>query len=72
MQKANYQVIFEAIDDPIVHAQVLKRCHRLGQEKTVFLYLFIMANTIDVKVHGYLKEGKDIHEAIINGRDVYD
>lgn len=67
LQVANYQIIYELPIDPIIHAQVIKRCHRLGQEKPVFLIYLLMRRSSDARQLAILKEGKQVHSALVLG-----
>lgn len=69
LQIANYVVFFEQPVDPITHSQAVKRCHRIGQTKTVFYYNLLMLSTVDIKISGYLKEGRDLLRAVVDGKE---
>lgn len=64
LQKAHYQVYFESPVSPITREQSECRLFRLGQKHRVFIYDFIIKNTIDEKILGFIAEGKDIYKEI--------
>ncbi|MCK5235426.1 MAG: DEAD/DEAH box helicase [Deltaproteobacteria bacterium] len=70
LQVANYVIYYESPVSPIDREQSEKRCHRTGQEKKVFYYDFVMKGSVDAKVMEYLKEGKDLSKALLEGSEV--
>ena len=64
LQKAHYQVYFESPVSPIVREQSECRLFRIGQEHKVFIYDFIIKNSIDEKVLDFITEGKDIYKEL--------
>lgn len=67
LQVANYQVFFESPVSAIDRAQAEKRCHRMGQTRTVFLYDLIMRPGIDDKIVGFGREGKNLIDSLMGG-----
>ena len=47
---ANYCVLLDPWWNPAVEKQAVDRTHRIGQTKPVFVYKFIIKNTIEEKV----------------------
>lgn len=68
LQVANFVCYYEAPVSPIVREQSLKRAHRTGQTKTVYVYDLVTEKSIEEKVMEYLKEGKDIFKELIEGK----
>jgi len=68
LQVANYMVVYEMPASPITHAQMLKRLHRTGQQHKVFINYITMRNSIDLKILGFLREGKNLFEELVEGR----
>jgi SNF2 family DNA or RNA helicase len=68
LQVANYCIFYESPVSPIIRKQAEKRCHRTGSKKTVFFYDIVAQGTVDEKILAYLKEGKDLFEALVEGR----
>lgn len=70
LQVANYVVFVESPVSPIVRKNAEKRAHRQGQKaKRVFYYDLVMRNSVDEKILGYLKEGRDLFDALIKGKE---
>ena len=70
LQIANYVVFVESPVSSIVRAQAEKRCHRSGQKANrVFYYDIIMDKSIDEKILQYIKEGKDLFRALVEGKE---
>lgn len=69
LQVARYMAFYESPVSPIDRAQAEKRCARAGQTETVHIYDLIAERSIEHRVLGFIKEGKNIHESLVNGRD---
>ena len=69
LQVANYVIFYELPVSSIDYTQAFKRVHRIGQSNTVFIYSLVAKTTIEEKVEKYLKEGKDIFKALIEGKE---
>lgn len=67
LQAANYMVFYECPVSAPVRLQAEKRCHRLGQEDTVFIYDIFIENTLDERILFYLNKGKSLINEIMNG-----
>lgn len=70
LQNSRYVIFYESPVSPLVRKQTEKRCHRTGSTKRVFYYDFVIKNSVDVRVLGFIEEGKDIFNALIEGKDV--
>lgn len=66
LQVANYIIIYEPINQPDKHRQMVKRIHRTGQRQRCFVYQFITKKSIEEKIKEYLDEGRDLMEALMN------
>jgi SNF2 family DNA or RNA helicase len=64
----HYGVFFESPSDPKLRAQCEKRLARSGQRHKVFLYDLAAQGTVDAKILRYLEEGRDLFEAVCNGK----
>ncbi len=64
---ARYVVFFESPCSPIVRKQAEKRLYRSGQLKRVFIYDLIIKSSIDVRILGFIKEGRDLQASLIDG-----
>lgn len=52
----------------IIKAQADSRCWRNGQEKTVYIYHFIVKDTVEEKILGFLEESEELFHEIIEGK----
>lgn len=68
LQNANYVILYENTDRPDVFRQALKRCHRTGQQKKVYVYQLYMKNTVEMKIMEFLSEGKSLFSAVVDGK----
>lgn len=68
LQDANYCIFYEPVDRPDVHRQALKRCHRIGQTKHTYIYQFMVKGTVECKIFEFLKEGKSLFSALVEGK----
>lgn len=67
MQFARYAAVFEAPCDPKIMKQLLKRLHRGGQKRSVFIYHFIVNNSVDVRIYDSLAQGRNLFEDALSG-----
>lgn len=68
LQVANYEIFVESPVSPIVRAQAEKRIHRGSQKKRCFFMDIIMRdNSADESIQEFLKEGKDLRQALMRG-----
>jgi len=68
LQVANYMHVVEGPTEPKARKQLITRLHRGGQQKTVFVYDYHVKGSVDDKILDALDQGKDLREAIIEGR----
>jgi len=69
LQVANYEIFFESPVSPIVRGQAEKRIHRGGQKrKCFFVDLIMRRNTADESIQRFLKEGRNIEQALMHGK----
>jgi SNF2 family DNA or RNA helicase len=68
LQNANYCVFYESPVSPIVRKQAERRCHRIGQKNRVFYYDLICKGSVEERILGFLREGKNLFEALIRGK----
>ena len=69
LQIANYGIFVESPVSPIVRAQAEKRIHRGSQKKRCFFMDIIMRkNSADESIQEFLKEGKDLRQALMRGK----
>ncbi len=72
LQIANYVIFYETPVSPMIRRQTEKRCHRGGQKRRTFYYDLVMKNSVDQKIYRYLKEGKDLFNALMKGEETLD
>ena len=65
---ARYLVFYESPTSSITRKQVIKRVHRDGQKYRTFVYNLMLKGSIDKKVLDDVNEGRDTHEALVNGK----
>jgi SNF2 family DNA or RNA helicase len=64
---SKYVMFFESPVSPIQRRQCEKRVHRIGQEQAVTVFDFCVEKSVDLKILEYIKEGKDLFDAIMDG-----
>lgn len=66
---ANYCVFYESPVSPIVRDQAEKRIHRTGQKaKRCYYYDIVMKGSVDERILGFIKEGRDLYAEIVAGK----
>jgi hypothetical protein len=68
LQVARYLLFYESPVSCIMRKQCERRAHRQHSKfKTVFMYDFLVKDTMDVRIREFHTEGRDLFQAIING-----
>lgn len=67
LQCAKYAVFFESPVGPIARTQTEGRMSGARQVHRSFIYDLVVADSIDERILAYLKEGKDLMEAVCSG-----
>ena len=70
LQIARYVIFYESPVSPIVREQAKARCRRSGSTNTVFYYDIVAKNTVEEKILEWVREGKDLLDAVLRGREV--
>lgn len=65
---ARYLVFYETPSSPITRLQTEKRIGRPGQTRPWYVYDLIMRRSVDRGILDGIKEGVDVHSAVVNGR----
>jgi len=66
LQAANYVFLFDRWWNPAVEDQAIKRAHRLGQKRTVFVKRLYCKNTIEERILTKLAEKRRIFSNVID------
>lgn len=66
LQCARYIIFFESPVSSIVRQQAERRCHRPGQQRTVFIYDLVVRNSVDERVLEFLKDGKTLFNFLLS------
>lgn len=64
---ASYMIFYETPVSPITRKQAVKRIHREGQKRRIHIYDLCVPNSIDEQILEYLKQGRDLFDAVIRG-----
>ena len=60
LTEADTVILYEPWWNPAVENQATDRVHRIGQEKKVFVYKFIVENSVEEKILELQKKKKDL------------
>lgn len=66
LTEAGYVFILDPWWNPAAEAQAINRAHRIGQNKTVFVYRFISEDTVEEKIERLKKRKSDISDLFIS------
>lgn len=70
-QIANYALFYESPSSPIIRRQAERRMSGPRQKLFKHVHFYdLVASTVEEKIQVYLKEGKDLFQAIVDGREV--
>ena len=69
LQTANYVLLFEGSPSPITRSQSIKRANRHGVQGRVHVVDFVARGTVDVRILDFIKQGKDLQRAVVDGRN---
>lgn len=65
---ASYEIFIDSTWTSALEIQCEDRCHRVGTNKTVFIYKLISKNTIDERIQEILKRKQDMSDYIIDNK----
>ena len=68
---ADYVFILDPWWNPAAEAQAINRAHRIGQDKTIMVYRFIMADTIEEKIQNLQAEKSKLAQTFINNNNPF-
>ncbi len=66
---ADYVFILDPWWNPAVEAQAIDRAHRIGQDKKVFAYRFVAADSIEERITGLQESKRKLAESLVAGSD---
>ena len=66
---ARYVLFFESPVSPSLRKQAEKRVHRDGQTRHVYVYDFVVDNSVDTKILLNIARGADLFKAICTGKE---
>ncbi len=68
LQAGNHVIFYELPNNPLLWSQMVKRSHRQGQVKTVFVWYLLVKNSVEEKIYKAIREGVDLLEALVDGK----
>ncbi|MFN5920761.1 MAG: helicase-related protein, partial [Bacteroidota bacterium] len=68
---ADYVFIIDPWWNPAVEQQAIDRTHRIGQDKTVFIYKFITKDTVEEKILALQDRKKELANTIITTEESF-
>lgn len=70
LQVAQYCIFYESPPSPILRKQMERRVERQeSSHQKIFRYDLIVDGTVDARIREFHEEGKNLFEAIVNGRE---
>lgn len=69
---ADYVFILDPWWNPSVESQAIDRAHRIGQDKNVFVYKFITADTLEEKIVKLQSQKSDLASIFVNSNPLKD
>lgn len=71
LMAADYVFVLDPWWNLAAESQAINRAHRIGQEKTVMVYRFIMADTIEEKIQNLQNEKSRLADTFINSNNPF-
>lgn len=69
LQVSRYVLFYEQPSSPITREQAERRCWRPGQDRKVLYYDLFLKRSIEEKLWRYLRQGRDLFKAIVDGKE---
>ena len=66
LTEADYVFVLDPWWNPAAEEQAIDRVHRIGQDKTVFVYRFVSADTIEEKVVALQESKRDLFTKVVD------
>ncbi len=67
LHAADYVFLLDPWWNPAVEAQAVDRVHRIGQQRTVFVYRMVTAGTIEERIQALKAAKKDLFDKVVGG-----
>ena len=71
LMAADYVFILDPWWNPAAEMQAVDRAHRIGQEKTVFVYRFLSKDTVEEKIHDLQTEKLQLSDMFVNSNNPF-
>ncbi|MDQ1084273.1 MULTISPECIES: DEAD/DEAH box helicase [Microbacterium] len=71
LTEADYVFVLDPWWNPAAEAQAVDRAHRIGQDKSVFVYRLIAAGTIEEKVLALQRRKAELFDAVIDDGEAF-
>lgn len=70
LQHARFMLFYEPPDSLAVRKQIERRVYRIGQERVVYYYDFVIRNSVDEKILKSVQKDKRVWQAVVEGDNV--
>ena len=67
LHAADYVFLLDPWWNPAVEEQAIDRVHRIGQDKTVFVYRMIAPGTIEERIQALKRQKRELFDAVVGG-----
>jgi len=67
LHAADYVFLLDPWWNPAVESQAIDRVHRIGQDKTVFVYRLVTQGTIEARIQQLKGEKRDLFDRVVGG-----
>lgn len=71
LMAADYVFILDPWWNPAAEMQAVDRSHRIGQDKTVFVYRFLSKDTVEEKIHNMQVEKLQLSDMFVNSNNPF-
>lgn len=71
LMAADYVFILDPWWNPAAEMQAVDRSHRIGQDKTVFVYRFLSKDTVEEKIHNLQTEKLQLSDMFVNSNNPF-
>ncbi len=69
LNAAEYVFLLDPWWNPAVEAQAIDRVHRIGQERTVFVYRLVTRGTVEARIEALKSHKRDLFDQLLGGLD---